>query len=217
MKTCLKQFRELLLGKVLEVIDNLLVAAYLIPTLFGFILVAPFGKSVADSLSGRFEIMATERGRITAGLQLITFFGFAVSAQTFWISSKISEGGNFCASSSVFSCDDLLGNTELNVDPVFDLSWGMIGMMVNAFMLFMVLVIKNEPNGEYTERFINLGKIITGLGIFVIMLLVSYEIQESKICLYCTTAHIANIAALIGFFRLGKLFDDKSAWKAKPE
>ena len=26
------------------------------------------------------------------------------------------------------------------------------------------LVIKNEPNGEYTERFINLGKIITGLG-----------------------------------------------------
>ena len=38
--------RELLLGKVLELIDNLLVAAYLIPTLFGFILVAPFGKSV---------------------------------------------------------------------------------------------------------------------------------------------------------------------------
>ena len=157
--------------------------------------------------------MATERGRITAGLQIITFFGFAVSAQTFWISSKISEGGNFCASSTVFNCDDLIGNNDLNVDPVFGLSWGIIGMMVNAFLLFMVLVIKNEPNGEYTERFIKLGTVITGLGIFVVLLLVSYEIQESKICLYCTTAHIANIAALFGFFRLGKLFDDKSAWK----
>ena len=196
-----------------ELIDNLLVAAYLIPTLFGLILVAPFGKSIGDSLSARFEIMATERGRITAGLQLITFFGFAVSAQTFWISSKISEGGNFCASSTVFNCDDLIGNNDLNVDPVFGLSWGMIGMMVNAFLLFMVLVIKNEPNGEYTERFIKLGTIVTGLGIFVVLLLVSYEIQESKICLYCTTAHIANIAALFGFFRLGKLYDDKSAWK----
>ena len=217
MKISLKQFRESLLGKVLEVIDNLLVAAYLIPTLFGLILVAPFGKSVGDSLSPRFEIMATERGRITAGLQLITFFGFAVSAQTFWISSKISEGGNFCASSTVFNCDDLIGNNDLNVDPVFGLSWGMIGMMVNAFLLFMVLVIKNEPNGEYTERFIKLGTIITGLGVFVIMLLVSYEIQESKICLYCTTAHIANLAALFGFLRLRKLFDDKSAWKAKSD
>ena len=94
-------------------LDNLLVAAYLIPTLFGLILVTPFGKSIGDSLAGRFEIMATERGRITAGLQLITFFGFAVSAQTFWISSKISEGGNFCASSAVFNCDDSVSYTHL--------------------------------------------------------------------------------------------------------
>ena len=196
-------------------LDNLLVAAYLLPTLFGLLLVTPFGKSAGDSLAGRFEIFSTERGRITAGLQMIVFFGFAVSAQTFWISSKISEGGNFCTSSSVFSCDDLLGNNDLNVDPLFGLSWGMLGMMTFAFLLFMVLVIKNEPDGEYTERFITFGTLITGAGILVILLLVSYEIQESKICLYCTTAHIANVAALIGFLRLRKLYDDKSAWKGK--
>ena len=200
---------------MLELLDNLLVAAYLLPTLFGLLLVTPFGKSAGDSLAGRFEIFSTERGRITAGLQMIVFFGFAVSAQTFWISSKISEGGNFCTSSSVFSCDDLLGNNDLNVDPLFGLSWGMLGMMTFAFLLFMVLVIKNEPDGEYTERFITFGTLITGAGILVILLLVSYEIQESKICLYCTTAHIANVAALIGFLRLRKLYDDKSAWKGK--
>ena len=198
-----------------ELLDNLLVAAYLVPTIIGFILVSPAGEALTASLSERFKILSTERGRITAGLQIITFFGFAVSAQTFWISSKISEGGDFCSSSTVFNCDDLIGNTDLNVDPIFGLSWGIIGMITFAFLLFMVLVIKNEPNGEYTERFINLGSIITGAGILVILLLVSYEIQESKICLYCTTAHIANIAALVGFLRLRKLYDDKSAWKAK--
>ena len=200
---------------MLELLDNLLVAAYLVPTIIGFILVSPAGEALTASLSERFKILSTERGRVTAGLQIITFFGFAVSAQTFWISSKISEGGDFCSSSTVFNCDDLIGNTDLNVDPIFGLSWGMIGMITFAFLLFMVLVVKNEPNGEYTERFINLGSIITGAGILVILLLVSYEIQESKICLYCTTAHIANIAALVGFLRLRKLYDDKSAWKAK--
>ena len=202
---------------VLDLLDNLLVAAYLIPTLIGLLLVSPFGKSMGDSLASRFEIMKSERGRITAGLQMITFFGFAVSAQTFWISSKISEGGDFCSSSTVFNCDDLIGNNDLNVDPIFGLSWGMIGMVIFAFLLFMVLVIKNEPNGEYTERFLNIGSLITGSGILVVLLLVSYEIQEGKICLYCTTAHIANIAGLIGFLRLRKLYGDKSAWKDKSE
>ena len=194
-------------------LDNLLVAAYLIPVLFGLFLVTPYGRSIADSLASRFQIFSTIRGQITAGLQIIVLFGFLVSAQTFWISSKISEGGNFCTSSSIFSCDDLLGNSELNVDPLFGLSWGLLGMLVFAFLLFMVLVIKHDPNGEYTERFINLGTLITGAGILVILLLVSYEIQEEKICLYCTTAHIANIAALVGFLRLRRLYDDNNAWK----
>ena len=45
-----------------NLLDNLLVAAYLLPTLFGLILVLPFGKSIGDKLAGRFEIMGTERG-----------------------------------------------------------------------------------------------------------------------------------------------------------
>ena len=74
----------------------------------------------------------------------------------------------------------MIGNNDLNVDPVFGLSWGMIGMVIFALLLFMVLVLKNEPNGEYTERFLNFGSMITAAGILVIMLLISYEIQEGK-------------------------------------
>ena len=57
-----------------------------------------------------------------------------------------------------------------------------------------------------------MGLLTTGIGVLVIGLLVSYEIQEEKICLYCTTAHIANVAALVGFFRLRKLHEDRAEW-----
>ena len=161
-------------------LDNLLLAAYLLPVLFGLFLTLPQGKSVADSLSSRFEILQTTRGQVIAGLQIITFFGFAVSAQTFWISSKISEGASFCSSTTVFSCDDLLGNRDLNIDPLFGISWGLLGMFTFAGLLFLTLVIKNDPQGQHTERFINLGVLVTGLGIFVILYLVSIEIEKEK-------------------------------------
>ena len=192
--------------------SNVLVAVYLIPTLVGFLIVSPLGNSVTSSLADRFPSLKTARGRLLSGLQLISLAGFAVSTQTLWISSKISEGGSFCSSTSTFSCDDLLGNSKMNVDPVFGLSWGLIGMATFALLLFIVFVLKQEPNHPLSERFISIGVLTTGIGLLVIGLLVSYEIQEEKICLYCTTAHIANIAAFVGFFRLRRLHEKRDEW-----
>ena len=192
--------------------SNLIVAIYLIPTLIGFFIVTPWGSNLTNSLKERFPSLATTRGQLLGGLQLISFAGFAVSTQTLWISSKISEGGSFCSTNETFSCDDLLGNSELNADPIFGLSWGLIGMATFALLLFIVFVLQQERNHPFAERIINMGLLTTGIGILVIGLLVSYEIQEQKICLYCTTAHIANIAAFVGFFRLKKLFDNNSEW-----
>ena len=192
--------------------SNLIVAIYLIPTLIGFLIVSPWGNIITSSLKERFPSLTTLRGQLLGGLQLISLAGFAVSTQTLWISSKISECGTFCSTSETFDCDDLLGNSELNVDPIFGLSWGLIGMAVFALLLFIVFVLQQERNHPLAERLINIGLLTTGAGILVIGLLVSYEIQEQKICMYCTTAHIANIAALVGFFRLKKVFDDKSEW-----
>ena len=200
------------LGRVLDLTSNLLVGAYLLPVLIGFLIVTPWGESFASSLTDRFPSLKSARGRLLSGLQLISLAGFAVSTQTLWISSKISEGGSFCSSTSTFSCDDLLGNSKLNVDPVLGLSWGLIGMATFALLLFIVLVLKQEHNHPLSERFVSMGLLTTGIGLLVIGLLVSYEIQEEKICLYCTTAHIANIAAFVGFFRLKKLQEDNSEW-----
>ena len=57
---------------------------------------------------------------------------------------------------------------------------GITGMFTFAGLLFLTLVIKNDPQGQHTERFINLGVLITGLGIFVILYLISIEIREGK-------------------------------------
>jgi uncharacterized membrane protein len=197
---------------VLDLSSNALVAVYLIPTLIGFLIVSPWGNLLTSSIAEKFPSLQTARGRLLSGLQLISIAGFAVSTQTLWISSKISEGGTFCSATSTFSCDDLLGNSKLNVDPVFGLSWGLIGMATFALLLFIVFVLKQEPNHPLSERFINMGLLTTGIGVLVIGLLISYEIQEEKICLYCTTAHIANVAALVGFFRLRKLHEDRTEW-----
>ena len=197
---------------MLELSSNLILAIYLIPTLIGFFIVSPWGSLLTSSLKQRFPSLDTTRGQLLGGLKLISLAGFAVSAQTLWISSKISEGGSFCSTNETFSCDDLLGNSELNVDPIFGLSWGLIGMAVNALLLFIVFVLQQERNHPLAERLINMGLLTTGVGILVIGLLVSYEIQEQRICLYCTTAHIANIAALVGFFRLKKVYDNNSEW-----
>ncbi|MAR94096.1 MAG: hypothetical protein CMA45_03365 [Euryarchaeota archaeon] len=197
---------------MLELSSNALVGVYLLPTLIGFLIVSPWGSSFTSSLVDRFPSLKTARGQLLSGLQLISLAGFAVSTQTLWISSKISEGGSFCSSTSTFSCDDLLGNSELNVDPVLGLSWGLIGMAAFALLLFIVLVLKQEHNHPLSERFVSMGLLTTGIGILIIGLLVSYEFQEEKICLYCTTAHIANIAAFVGFFRLRRLHENRDEW-----
>ena len=199
---------------MLDLASNALVAVYLVPTLIGLFIVSPWGGLLTNSLKDRYPSLNSVRGQLLAGLQLISLAGFAVSAQTLWISSKISEGGSFCSSSSTFSCDDLLGNSKLNVDPFFGLSWGLIGMAVFALLLFIVFVLQQEHNHAMAERMISMGLLSTGVGVLIIGLLVSYELKEGKLCLYCTTAHIANLAALVGFFRLKRLYENNSEWNS---
>ena len=88
--------------EVLDVDPNVQLLLYVIPTLIGFLFVLPFSSSLSKPFEERFPSLSNERGRLFFGLILTTLAGFAVSIQTLWISSKVSEGGNFCASSSVF-------------------------------------------------------------------------------------------------------------------
>jgi len=57
---------------------------------------------------------------------------------------------------------------------------------------------------------------MTGAGLAVIALLVSYEVEMGKICQFCTMAHLSNVMALFGFWRATQLHD-KGEWKDDAE
>ncbi|MGB1588347.1 MAG: vitamin K epoxide reductase family protein [Poseidonia sp.] len=193
--------------------QNLILLAYIVPLLFGLLLMLPAtSASVAGGLVGRNPLLIHARRRHMFGMNLVALTGFAVSVHTLWITNKISEGGNVCSSATVFSCDDVLGNAAYNTDPVFGISWGLIGMFAFGALLFITNSVSKEPDALWAERYMKYGMYMTGAGLLVIALLVSYEVQMGKICQFCTMAHIANVVALFGFWKASQMHD-QGLWK----
>ena len=195
---------------VLEMATTLLLMAYGVPILFGLLLILPGTEGMFTALSERFPSLKTRRSRIFAGLNLTLLAGLAVSIQTQWIYAKVSEGSKFCASETIFSCDDVIGNSAYNTVPYLpSLSWGMVGFVTFTVLLFLAYASSKEPNAPWVKRFIDIGSLITFSGLGVIGLLVSYELEMEKICQFCTMAHLANIVALAGFLQLRFMHGEK--------
>ncbi|RJU89257.1 MAG: hypothetical protein DWC07_06505 [Candidatus Poseidoniales archaeon] len=186
---------------------NLLLLLYVVPMVIGLLFMTSIGASMGRSLSSRYEWMNIERRRHMFGLNLVLLVGFAISVHTAWIGNKISEGASVCASASLFSCDDVIGNPLYNTDPFFGIPWGMLGMITFAGLLFLSNSVSREPDALWAEQHVNFGFYITSAGLAVIALLISYEIEMEKICQYCTTAHAANIVALFGFWKVRKMHE----------
>lgn len=175
--------------------------------LFGVLLLTPMGANLSSILHSRYPSTTTKRGQLIAGMAFICFGGFTVSAHTLWMHNKLSEGASVCSGDSILNCDGLIGNIAYNTDPLLGQPWGMIGMVAFTALMWIVIVIGKEPMSSQTPIFIKAGLGATIAGLPVIALLVSYEIKEGLICPFCTTAHIANILALIGFILLFRLYE----------
>jgi len=188
--------------------QNLILAGYAVPLVFGLLLMTKAGDGLADSLSKRNPRYAHARRRHMLGMNLVAFMGFVVSVHTLWISNKISEGANVCSTATVFSCDDVLGNAQYNVDPFFGISWGLIGMFAFGAILFITNSVGKEPDALWAESYMKYGMYMTGAGMLVIALLVSYEVRMEKICQFCTMAHIANVVCLFGFWKAGRMHEE---------
>ena len=187
--------------------QNLILAGYAVPLVFGLLLMTKAGDGLSDALSKRNPLLAHARRCHMLGLNIVAFIGFVVSVHTLWISNKISEGANVCSTATVFSCDDVLGNSQYNVDPFFGISWGLIGMFAFGVLMFVSSSVAKEPDALWAESYMKYGMYMTGAGMLVIALLVSYEVRMEKICQFCTMAHIANVVCLFGFWRAGKMHD----------
>ena len=175
--------------------------------LFGVLLLTPLGANLSSVLHSRYPSTTTKRGQLIAGMAFICFGGFTVSAHTLWMHNKLSEGASVCSGDSILNCDGLIGNVAYNTDPLLGQPWGLIRMVAFTALMWLIIVIGKEPMSSQTPLFIKAGLGATIAGLPVIALLVSYEIKEGLICPFCTTAHIANILALIGFILLFRLFE----------
>ena len=186
---------------------NLILMLYIVPMVVGLLFMTPIGASMTRSFTDRHSWMKHERRRHMFGWNLVVLVGFAISVHTTWIGNKISEGGSVCASASLFSCDDVIGNPLYNTDPLFGISWGMLGMLAFGGLFFLTRTVGKEPDARWAESYLNIGFYLTAAGLLVIALLVSYEIEMQKICQYCTTAHAANLIALFGFWKARQMHD----------
>ena len=123
---------------------------------------------------------------MTAGLVLMCLSGLIIATHTYWIHEKITgTATSFCASDSIFSCDDVIGHETYGYAPVIGLPWGgLIGMGVFAALLYAAMMVQKEPDAPGRTRMLQMLMLLSGGGVPVILLLVSYELQIEKLCQY---------------------------------
>ena len=191
---------------------NVILALESLPLLIGFLLTLPVGGKIAQPVLKIWPSLASPRGRMTAGLVLICLSGLIIATHTYWIHEKITgTTSSFCASDSIFSCDDVIGHETYGYAPVIGLPWGLIGMGVFAALLYAAMMVQKEPDAPGRTRMLQVLLLFSGGGIPVILLLVSYEIQIEKLCQYCTMAHLANVLVLATSLRMHRA-TQSSAW-----
>lgn len=191
---------------------NIILALESLPLLIGFLLTLPIGGKIAQPVVNIWPSLGSPRGRMTAGLVLICLSGLIIATHTYWIHEKVTgTTSSFCASDSIFSCDDVIGHETYGYAPIIGLPWGLIGMGVFAALLYAAMMIQKEPDAPERTRMIYLLLLLSGGGIPVVLLLISYEVQIEKLCQYCTMAHLANVLVLVTSARMYRA-TQRSIW-----
>ncbi len=182
--------------------------------LLGIAMMTPLGEALAlPALRSKWKSLETLLGRTFAGLFLIMFSGFTVSAHTLWMHNKAQEmgGGSFCSAGAVCDCASVIGNSDWNTMPFIGLPWGLLGMLAFALFMWLIISIAKDPAASWVLTHLKIGTNFGILGIGIILYLMYAEYEIGKICQFCTTAHIAHVVATIGFFRLSSLYGS-SEW-----
>ena len=176
--------------------------------LLGIGFFTPLGQSLAiKPLLTRYPSLETKFGRSIAGLILIMFSGFTISAHTLWMHNKAQEmgGGAFCSGGDVCDCASVIGNNDWNTMPFIGLPWGLLGMIAFAVFLWIIISIAKEPTASWVQSNLALGRNFAIFGILIILYLMYAEYEIGKICQFCTVAHIAHITGTVGLFKLSSM------------
>ena len=170
----------------------------------------PLGAKIAPIFAKIWPSAISHRGKLLTGTLLVMLGGFTVSVHTLWIHNKALEfgAGSFCSSGGVWDCSSVIGNNEWNVDPVFGLPWGILGMLAFTALMWLILSVARDPNAMWVRNNLRIARFIGVSGIFVIFYLIYAEFSIGKLCQYCTTAHLAHVFGLVGTVLLLKAYDE---------
>tara|TARA_B100000700_G_C15055410_1_gene862549 strand:+ start:3825 stop:4532 length:708 start_codon:yes stop_codon:yes gene_type:complete len=175
----------------------------------GVAMLTPLGESLTPpALRSKWKSLETKLGRIFAGMFLISFSGFTVSAHTLWMHNKSQEmgGGSFCTAGTVCDCASVIGNNDWNTMPFLGLPWGLLGMLAFALFMWLIISMAKDPAASWVLNHLKIGTNFAILGLGIILYLMYAEYKIGKICQFCTTAHIAHVAATFGFITLSKMY-----------
>jgi uncharacterized membrane protein len=183
-----------------------------IPIVLGLSMFTPLGAKIAPLFAKIWPSAISHRGKLLTGTLLIMLGGFTVSVHTLWIHNKALEfgAGSFCASGGVWDCSSVIGNDEWNVDPVFGLPWGILGMLSFAALMWLILSVARDPNSTWVRTNLRIARFIGVSGVFIIFYLIYAEFSIGKLCQYCTTAHFAHVFGLVGSVLLLKAYDENN-------
>ncbi len=197
---------------VLEMDADTQLLFHWIPIALGLLMFTPLGNQLAPIFAKRWPSAISHRGKLLTGTLLVMLGGFTVSVHTLWIHNKALEfgSGSFCASGGVWDCSSVIGNNAWNVDPVFGLPWGILGMLAFTASLWLILTVAKDPNAIWARNHLRIVRLIGIGGIFIILYLVYAEFSIGKICQYCTTAHLAHVFGLAGSVLLLKAHDENN-------
>ncbi len=176
----------------------------------------PLGETLAiKPLVSRYPSLETKFGRTIAGLLLVMFSGFTISAHTLWMHNKSQEmgGGAYCSAGDVCDCASVIGNNDWNTMPFVGLPWGLLGMIAFAVFMWIVITIAKEPTASWVQTNLSIGRNFAIFGLFIILYLMYAEYEIGKICQFCTVAHIAHVTGTVGLFRLSSMHET-SDWRS---
>ena len=177
--------------------------------LLGILIMTPLGENIARGFSSKWPSLESAQGRALAGLILVSFGGFTVSAHTLWMHNKAAEmgGGSFCSSGNVCDCASVIGNPEWNTVPFIGLAWGLLGMLAFALFMWLAITIAKEPGANWVIQNIKVGVNFGIFGLFIVLYLMYAEYDIGKICQFCTTAHVAHVVTTVGFIRVARMVE----------
>ena len=160
--------------------------------LLGILIMTPLGENISRGFSSKWPSLESAQGRALAGLILVCFGGFTVSAHTLWMHNKAAEmEEDLSVPPAMFVIAQVYWKSEWNTVPFLGLPWGLLGMLAFALFMWLAITIAKEPGANWVIQNIKVGVNFGIFGLFIVLYLMYAEYDIGKICQFCTTAHVA--------------------------